>query len=126
MEGKDEKETMEMTKRWWGGFYGGWYWPYGGGYYYGKRSDGPAVEMKREEMNDEMTERIMRRDYDRMYSTRTPEWTRRDAEWRDAHMEEENTKEKRWYGPRYGYGGWGRGYGWGRWGYGRGWGRYWG
>lgn len=57
MEGKDEKETEEMTKRWWGGFYGSWYYPYSYGYYYGKRSDGPVVEMKREEETFEMAQK---------------------------------------------------------------------
>jgi len=123
MEGKDEKETMEMTKRWWGGFYGGWYWPYGGGYYYGKRSDGPAVEMRREVMDDEMSQKFERRDYGSSYPTEETQWTRRDAEHREALNEEENTREKRWYGRGWGYGrGWyGRGW-YGRgWGYGRGW-----
>jgi len=46
-------EGKEAVKRWWGGFYGGWYAPYYYGwyspyYYYGKRSDGPTVELKSE------------------------------------------------------------------------------
>ena len=46
-------EGKEAVKRWWGGFSGGWYAPYYYGwyspyYYYGKRSDGPTVELKSE------------------------------------------------------------------------------
>jgi len=58
-----------MTKRWWGGFYGGWYWPYGGGYYYGKRSDGPAVEMRREVMDQRSWENVEKRSGRNGYST---------------------------------------------------------